>query len=96
MSKNSTKSRKVKITDEVRKLYEERDKSLDAGEIPQLSPDEWAKAQVGVLYRPMKTAISLRIDNDILAWLKAQGDGHLSRINTILRSAMTRQLRVKR
>jgi len=39
-------------------------------------------------YRPLKTQISLRIDNEVLAWLKSKGDGHLSRINEILRQRM--------
>ena len=35
-----------------------------------------------------KTAISLRIDNDVLAALKATGRGYQSRINNILRKAV--------
>ncbi|OGT30166.1 MAG: hypothetical protein A2W28_01925 [Gammaproteobacteria bacterium RBG_16_51_14] len=33
-----------------------------------------------------KTSISLRIDADVLEWLKAQGPGYQTRINTILRA----------
>ena len=33
-----------------------------------------------------KTAISLRLDADVLAWLKAQGPGYQTRINAILRA----------
>jgi uncharacterized protein (DUF4415 family) len=35
--------------------------------------------------RPIKAQISFRVDADVLAWLKSKGEGHLSRINTILR-----------
>ena len=35
-----------------------------------------------------KTAVSLRIDNDVLAALKAMGKGYQSRINDILRKAV--------
>ena len=35
-----------------------------------------------------KTAVSLRIDNDVLAALKATGKGYQSRINNILRKAV--------
>jgi uncharacterized protein (DUF4415 family) len=48
---------------------------------------------VGKFYRPLKSQISFRIDNDILAWLKLQGAGHLSRINAILRRQMDRDRR---
>jgi uncharacterized protein (DUF4415 family) len=33
-----------------------------------------------------KTAISLRVDADVLDWLKAQGPGYQTRINAILRA----------
>ena len=35
---------------------------------------------------PPKTAISLRLDADVLAWLKAEGPGYQTRINAILRA----------
>ena len=33
-----------------------------------------------------KASISLRVDNDVLAWFKAQGPGYQTRINTVLRA----------
>ncbi|MDQ2775315.1 MAG: BrnA antitoxin family protein [Acidobacteriota bacterium] len=30
----------------------------------------------------------MRIDADVLTWLKSKGEGHLSRVNQILRAAM--------
>jgi uncharacterized protein (DUF4415 family) len=35
---------------------------------------------------PPKAAISLRIDHDVLAWFKAQGDGYQTRMNAVLRA----------
>lgn len=40
------------------------------------------------LYRPRKKAISIRLDLDILFWLKSKGGGYQTRINSILREAM--------
>lgn len=88
MSKASTKTRSVKISDRTRDLYGKRDRHLDRGEVPQLPPEQWAKGIVGKYYRPLKSQISFRIDNDVLAWLKSKGEGHLSRINAILRERM--------
>jgi uncharacterized protein (DUF4415 family) len=48
----------------------------------------WQNAAIGKYYRPLKTPVSLRIDNDVLAWLKSKGEGHISRINGILRERM--------
>src|SRR6266571_1901174 len=60
-------------------------------EAPQLPPSYWAGASIGKYYRPLKTQISLRIDNEVLDWLKSNGEGHLSRINEILRERMVRE-----
>ncbi len=56
-----------------------------------MPPSYWAGASVGKYYRPVKTQISLRIDNEVLDWLKSKGEGHLSRINDILRAQMIRE-----
>ena len=81
-------TRPVKIGSRTRELYEKRDRSLDQSDVPQLPPEQWAKGMVGKYYRPLKSQISFRIGNDVLAWLKSKGRGHLSRINAILRERM--------
>ena len=93
MSRASIKTKSVKISDRTRALYKERDPLLDRLDVPQLPPDHWAKGVVGKYYRPIKSQISLRVDNDVLAWLKSKGAGHLSRINAILRERMERERR---
>jgi uncharacterized protein (DUF4415 family) len=35
---------------------------------------------------PAKASISLRVDQDVLEWFKAQGPGYQTRINTVLRA----------
>ncbi len=35
---------------------------------------------------PAKTLISLRLDEDVIAWFKAQGPGYRTRINAVLRA----------
>jgi uncharacterized protein (DUF4415 family) len=95
MKKNSTQpARRLKITDEIREAYAKRDKSLDNADpdAPVLSPEMWENAVIGKFYRPLKTAVSVRIDNDVLAWLKSKGEGHISRINEILRERMMAEL----
>lgn len=69
-----------------------RDEDIDYSDIPPQNPEEWRDAVRGKFYRPVKQAISLRIDADVLAWLKEKGDGYQTRINAILRDAMIRSL----
>jgi uncharacterized protein (DUF4415 family) len=40
----------------------------------------------GLKPQPPKTAISLRIEQDVLDWFKAQGPGYQTRINAVLRA----------
>ena len=93
MRKESTKFKSVKITEEIRRLYRERDRRLDNSDVPQLPPAQWAKGAVGKYYRPLKSQISFRIDRDVLDWLKSKGAGHLTRINAILREQMGKERR---
>lgn len=54
-------------------------------------PDKawWSKAKV---VRPEpKRAVSLRLDADVLAWFRRQGDGYQTRINAVLRSYVAAQ-----
>src|ERR1019366_9921348 len=91
-TKTNSAGRRLKIGDRTRALYEQRDRSLDNDpDAPVLPPALWQNAAIGKYYRPIKTPVSLRIDNDVLAWLKSKGAGHVSRINGILRERMERE-----
>ena len=97
MSKAPTKTssvKRLKISQETRDLYELRDRSLDNDpDAPTLPPDMWDNAIIGKYYRPKKTPVTVRMDSDVLAWLKSKGRGHLSRINEILRQQMRAELK---
>jgi uncharacterized protein (DUF4415 family) len=47
---------------------------------------DWSKAEVVV--PPKKQAISIRLDQDLIEFFKAQGPGYQRRINAVLRSFM--------
>ncbi|MFN2325339.1 MAG: BrnA antitoxin family protein [Gemmatimonadales bacterium] len=55
-------------------------------ELAGLPPDFWDAAEIVV--PPPKRAISIRLDEDVLRWFKADGPGYQSRINAVLRSYM--------
>jgi uncharacterized protein (DUF4415 family) len=90
----TSSAKRLKIGDETRRAYANRDKSLDSKDpdSPTMPPEFWDGASIGKYYRPVKTQISFRIDNEILDWLKAKGEGHLTRINEILRERMAAEL----
>jgi len=55
---------------------------------PATSPEDWANAiaHTGLPVPPRKTQIALRVDDDVLAWFKAQGTGYQTRMNAVLRA----------
>ena len=61
-----------------------RDEDIDYSDIPELDNDFFRQARVVV--PPGKQQLTIRLDTDVLAWLKAQGKGYQSRINAILRA----------
>jgi uncharacterized protein (DUF4415 family) len=63
-------------------------KSMGTLEIPPLDEEFWTKAVRNPYFRPLKRSTTVRIDADVLAWLRAQGKGYQTRINRILRAAM--------
>lgn len=80
---------------ELRKLSERPDSEIDYSDIPPLTDKFWLNAVPNPFYKPVKTHASVRIDSDIMAWLKSQGKGYQTRMNAILREAMIRSLHQK-
>ncbi len=66
---------------------------IDCSDIPATTGKDWAGAVHGKFYPPIKRQLTVRIDADVIAWLKSQGKGYQSRLNAILRSAMLGKLR---
>lgn len=59
------------------------DKDIDYSDVPPLGKEFFKK---GKLRLPKaKPLISIRIDEDVLNWFKAQGPGYQTRINAVLR-----------
>jgi len=64
------------------------DDKIDTSDIPELPPSAWKDAVRGRFYRPLKKAVSMRLDADVVAWLKKRGKGYQTRANNILRQRM--------
>ncbi|PWC16704.1 BrnA antitoxin family protein [Brenneria corticis] len=77
---------------ELEELATRPDREIDYSDIPPLAETFWRNAVSNPFYKPTKQATTVRLDTDILAWLKAPGKGYQTRINAILREAMLRDL----
>ena len=64
------------------------DDQIDTSDIPELPPSAWKNAIRGRFYRPVKQAVSMRLDADVIAWLRKAGKGYQTRANRILRERM--------
>ncbi len=58
--------------------------SPDAPEGESLGIDFWKSARV--VMPGGKTSVHLRLDSEIVEWFRADGKGHLSRMNAVLRA----------
>jgi uncharacterized protein (DUF4415 family) len=87
MSRESTS--KESLTDWQR-LDALRDEDIDLSDAPEITPEMFAKAVVrrGLKPPPSKRQITIRLDEDVLKWFRAQGEGYQTRINALLRAYM--------
>ena len=76
-------------------LAKRPDREIDYSDIPPLTDAFWKNAVRNPLYKPTKQITTVRVDADVLLWLKGQGKGYQTRINAILREAMLRKIRHK-
>ena len=71
---------------------------IDVSDIPELTPEMFAKAVVkrGLKDKENKTQLTIRVDRDVLAWFKSQGRGYQTRINSLLRAYMEANVKHKK
>jgi len=72
-----------------RRLREMRDEENDDSDIPKLDKSFWKTAKLTM--PESKDRLTIRIDHDVVEWLKKKGSGYQTRINAILRSYMKAQ-----
>jgi uncharacterized protein (DUF4415 family) len=63
-----------------------KDSEIDFSDIPELGKAFFKRAVLG-LPEP-KTAVTIRLDRQVLDWFKAKGPGYQTRINALLRAYM--------
>ncbi|MFP3041079.1 BrnA antitoxin family protein [Treponema primitia] len=63
---------------------------LTAAQLAQLKPSHRRPQNMVNMdnYKPIKKGVYVRIDADVLEWLKGSGEGYQTRLNSILRQAM--------
>ncbi len=63
-----------------------KDEDIDLSDMPERL--DWSGATKGMFYRPAKRPVTMRLDEDVVAWLKSFGRGYQTKANLLLRHAM--------
>ena len=79
---------------DIRAIAAKRDEDIDFSDAPAVV--DWSGAEIGKFYRPTKKPVTMRLDSDVIAWLKADGRGYQTKANWLLRQAMTHLTKGKR
>jgi len=72
---------------DIRAIAAKRDEDIDFSDAPAVV--DWSGSEIGKFYRPTKKPVTMRLDSDVIAWLKADGRGYQTKANWLLRQAMT-------
>jgi uncharacterized protein (DUF4415 family) len=82
---------------DIRAIAAKREQDIDFSDVPRVL--DWSGAEIGKFYRPKKKPVTMRLDCDVIAWLKADGRGYQTKANWLLRNAMlhfTREANIRR
>jgi len=71
----------------LRRLAKMTDEDVDLSDIPPLDYP-MGSGEVGKFYRPIKKQISIRVDADVLSWLRGKHSKYQTYINEVLRREM--------
>lgn len=71
---------------EIASIAAKRDADIDLSDMPEVV--DWSGAEIGKFYRPPKRPVTMRLDADVVAWLKSFGPGYQTKANLLLRHAM--------
>ena len=80
---------KKSIKSDLARIDRMRDADIDYSDIPPLDKTFLKKANTA--WPPAKKQLTIRLDADVLDWLKGHGKGYQTRINRILRVVMESQ-----
>ncbi len=82
MNKKSFKS-------DLARIDQMKDAEIDYSDIPALDKSFLKKATTA--WPPVKKQLTIRLDADVLKWIRSHGKGYQTRINRILRVVMESQ-----
>lgn len=83
MKKGNSEPLSAELAAEIAAL-EARAGEIDTSDMPEVK--DWSGAKRGLFFKPLKQALSLRVDADVVDWFKKTGEGYQTRMNAALRA----------
>jgi uncharacterized protein (DUF4415 family) len=71
---------------EIAAIARKKDADIDLSDMPEVF--DWSDAEIGKFCRPAKKPVTMRLDADVIEWLKGYGPGYQTKANRLLRHAM--------
>jgi uncharacterized protein (DUF4415 family) len=71
---------------EIAAIAAKRDEDIDFSDAAPIL--DWSGAEIGKFFRPAKKPVTMRLDADVVEWLKTGGPGYQTKANWLLRRAM--------
>jgi uncharacterized protein (DUF4415 family) len=71
---------------ELARVAARSDEDIDYSDIPPIT--DFTGFEIGKFHRPPKKMVTIRLDEDVLNWVKGFGKGYQTRVNALLRQAM--------
>jgi len=83
-------SKPSKVSSDWKRIDALKDEDIDLSDHPEATVEMFARAVVRRGFEPVrrKQQVTLRIDADVLEWLRSTGKGWQTRVNTLLRAYM--------
>jgi uncharacterized protein (DUF4415 family) len=80
---------------DIANLAAKTDATIDFSDMPEVV--DWSGAEIGRFFRPAKRPVTIRLDDDVIDWLKSYGRRYQTKANLLLRHAMesSRQIAAK-
>ena len=80
---------------DIANLAAKTDATIDFSDMPEVV--DWSGAEIGRFFRPAKRPVTIRLDDDVIDWLKSYGRGYQTKANLLLRHAIesSRQIAAK-
>ena len=80
------RGKRKSIKSDLKKIDAMKERDIDYSDIPELDDSFFKKALSD--RSPRKKTVTIRLDEDVLGWLKGKGRGYQTRINKLLRRYM--------